>query len=155
MTHRGSRWKLLGYTQRRSIIGLCHLPPRLENQSDSRKSKTSVRKKSDCEPDLQKKNLWVRMKIASLGGDLVFTGISILCSIIKCKCLWRGRLVMVIVATNFEYSPKSGFMTYFHMKPLLSHPINPVRVQVSFLYRLNICAGLKTFGHYSIASRTM
>ncbi len=38
-------------------------------------------------------------------------------SIVKCKCLWRGRLVMVIFATNVEYSPKSGFMTYILRKP--------------------------------------
>jgi len=56
------------------------------------------------------------MKIASL-GDFVFTGISVLCSIVKCKCLWRGRLVMVSFANIFEYSPKSGFMTYFRVKP--------------------------------------
>ena len=102
----------------------------------------------------RKKTLWVRMKIASL-GDFVFTGISVLCSIVKCKYLWRGRLVMVSFANIFEYSPKSGFLTYFRVKPELSYRIIAVIVQVSLLYRLNICAGLKTFGHYSIASRTM
>ncbi len=56
-----------------------------------------------------KKTLWVRMKIASL-GDFVVTCISILCSNVKCKCLWRGRLVMVSFANIIEYSPKSGFM---------------------------------------------
>jgi hypothetical protein len=47
------------------------------------------------------------MKIASL-GDFVFTCIIIICSMVKCKCLWRGRLVMVSFANMFEYSPKSG-----------------------------------------------
>jgi hypothetical protein len=80
-------------------------------------SKTSVRKKSEYEPGLQKKTLSERMKIASL-GDFVFTCMIIICSMVKCKCLWRGRLVMVSFASMFEYSPKSGFfLTYFRVKP--------------------------------------
>ncbi len=66
-----------------------------------------MRKNSEYEPGLQKKTLSERMKIASL-GDFVFTCIIIICSMVKCKCLWRGRLVMVSFANMFEYSPKSG-----------------------------------------------
>ena len=89
---------------------------------------------------LAEKTSWVRVKIASL-SDFVFTCISMLCSIVKSKYLWRGRLVMVSFANNVEFSPESGFMTYFHVKPKLSYRMNAVIVQVSLLYRLNILQG--------------
>ena len=46
------------------ILGSCHSPPQLENQCGSRKIKTSVRKKIQVEPDLQK-HLCSKVKRAS------------------------------------------------------------------------------------------
>ena len=58
------------------------------------------------------------MKIASL-GDVVFTCMIIICSMVKCKCLWRGRLVMVSFANMFEYYPKSGFFDLLSRETLI------------------------------------
>ena len=66
------------------------------------------------EPDLQK-NIMSKDENCKF-GDFWYLHVCS-CSIVKCKCLWRGRFVMDIFANNFEYSPKSEFMTYFRVKP--------------------------------------
>ncbi len=49
-------------------------------------------------------------------GDMWYVHVC-LCSTVKCKCWWRGGIVIGTFANSFEYSPKSGHMTYFCMKP--------------------------------------
>jgi hypothetical protein len=94
----GSSWKLLELTTVSRFLAYVTRPHDWRIRVARGIVKPRWGKKSKYEPGLQKKTLQERMKIASL-SDFVFTYISIICSMVKCKCLWRGRLVWSVLPT--------------------------------------------------------
>ena len=57
------------------------------------------------------------MKIASLGDFWVYLHKSFMQELLSVSACGEGDCVMGAVVADVEYSPKSGCMTYFRVKP--------------------------------------
>jgi hypothetical protein len=95
----GSRWKLLELTSVSRFLAYCTRPHDWRIRGARGKVKPRWGKKSEYEPDLQK-NLMCK------GENCKYSALCYLhfhlCSIVQCKCLWRGRLVRTYLSTDLS-----------------------------------------------------
>ena len=93
----GSRWKLLELTSVSWFLAYCTRPHNWRIRGARGKVIPWWGKKSKYEPDLQKKLMYKGENC--IFGALWYMHLH-LCSIVQCKCLWRGRLVRTYLSTD-------------------------------------------------------